>query len=92
MLWVQKACTKWLNFRYENSHYFHVSTIVHRKGSNEEALKNENGEQIFDKEVLRKMVVDFYSKLFSEQEMTCNVFPLWSFFPQLTPKDMSIIH
>lgn len=65
LLWLQKSCNVWLQQGDENTKKFHTSTIVKRRQNKLEALMEEKGSWIEDKEQLKDLAISYYRKLFS---------------------------
>ncbi|KAJ7965205.1 Ribonuclease H [Quillaja saponaria] len=68
ILWYQKARGKWLNFGDRNSKFIHTSTIILRKRNKIISLKDNMGNWINDEEALKVMAIDFYTKVFYEDQ------------------------
>lgn len=47
--------------------FFHTSTLIRRRRNRVKALINDDGLWVDDKEQLKTMAVNFYSKLFSSE-------------------------
>ena len=79
-------------FGDKNLHYFHVSTIVYRRRNRVEALKHDNGEWTLELEALKRMAIQFHSRLLRESKVVWCPFPLTGCFPKLDAIDISHIH
>lgn len=73
MFWFQKSRCSWWEMGDRNTRFFHTSTIIRRKKNKILALKDSNGEWIYDQDVLVGMVRTFYLNLFSQDvQRSCN--------------------
>lgn len=65
VLWFQKSREKWMEFGDRNTTFFHTSTIIRRRRNRIEALRDDEGRWISDKQELENLAVDYYKKLYS---------------------------
>lgn len=73
ILWKEKAKAKWLEEGDANTHFFHVSTISHRRYNHIPFLFDVNDARISDIDLIGQKFVAFYSNLFSTSR---HCFPL----------------
>lgn len=64
MLWLQKSWIEWLKSGDSNTKFFHTSTVVRRRRNRIHCLKDNDGNWVEDKDELRAMAVDYYTRLF----------------------------
>lgn len=53
LLWLQKSHNEWLKARDSNTKYFHTSTLIRRRRNKVEALLDDNGVWVEEKEALK---------------------------------------
>lgn len=63
----KKSSLDWLYFGDQNTKNFHFHTILRRKHNQITSLKNEEGDQIFDKRELKSEAVNFFQNMYGEQ-------------------------
>lgn len=96
LLWLQKFRTEWLKSGDDNTKYFHTATLIRRRRNKVEALLNEEGGWVDDKEQLKNIMVTLYSKLFSSERVGAVAYPTGRFshvsgeILQTLAKDVSI--
>lgn len=84
VLWCQRVRHKWLQFGDKNTKFFHASTLIRRKRNKVEALKDDSGRWISDKEELKSMVSNFFRRLYSKDDQLCQEpYPLRGLFSKL---------
>lgn len=66
VFWVHKSWTNWLRFGDKNTIYFHTTTFIKHKHNKVESLKNNEGQWIVEGLVLKTMVMEFFSDLFTD--------------------------
>lgn len=79
-IWKQKPQCNWLQNRDRNTRIFHASTLI-RRMNHVELLRIGNGDWISDKEALKGLVVDYFEKLYSNDDCVyrnCNIPNLFS--------------
>lgn len=69
-LWFQKFREKFLELGDRNTTYFHTSTIIRNRRNRIEMLKDGDDRWDSDKVVLEKMVLDYYSRLYSLEDVS----------------------
>lgn len=65
ILWQQKARQNWLQNGDRNTRFFHMATVIRRRHNKIEGLKDATGNWVYEKEEIKKTIVDFFSDLFS---------------------------
>ncbi|KAH1074841.1 hypothetical protein J1N35_027169 [Gossypium stocksii] len=90
MFWKQKSRCEWLKLRDRNTSYFHRRTVMRRKFNKITALRNVDGEWIFDPKTLKTEVVDFFQKLYEEILGSSRPLPL-NPFPRLSLEDVELL-
>ena len=66
VLWRQKSRELWLKEGDKNSRFFHLSTIVRRRRSTIEAVKNNAGDWVIEPNEIRNLFLENFKILFSE--------------------------
>ncbi|KAG7591715.1 Zinc finger CCHC-type [Arabidopsis thaliana x Arabidopsis arenosa] len=69
LVWFQKSREKWIALGDRNTKYFHTSTIIRRSRNRVEMLKNEEGRWSSDQIELEKLAVDYYTRLYSMDDV-----------------------
>ena len=69
MVWRQKSRELWLKLGDKNSKFFHLSTIIHRRRNNIDAIKNEEGTWIHESGQIRDKFWENFINLFKEEEV-----------------------
>ena len=69
VIWRQKSKELWLKLGDKNSKFFHLSTIIHRRRNNIDAIKNEEGTWINESSQIRAHFRDNFVDLFKEEEV-----------------------
>lgn len=64
-LWKQKSRVTWLTILVLNTKFFHLSTIVRRRRNNIDAIKNENGILLYDREEIGRHIEKYFQRLFA---------------------------
>lgn len=65
LLWMQKSRVQWLRAGDKNTRFFHTSTLIRRRRSRIEALRDSQGAWITDQQRLKDMALSYYSSLFT---------------------------
>ncbi|KAH1055846.1 hypothetical protein J1N35_033911 [Gossypium stocksii] len=86
ILWKQKSRCEWLKLGDHNTSYFHRRTVQRRNFNKITALRNEDGEWIYDSEALKAEAVNFFQNLYGENYSPCENIPP-SVFPSLGTED-----
>lgn len=66
-----------------NTKFFYVSALVRRWRNRIDCLLNDAGQWISNREDLKRLVVDYYTRLFAEEADARNIHYLRGFFPEL---------
>ena len=69
VVWRQKSRELWLKLGDKNSKFFHLSTIIHRRRNNIDAIKNEEGTWIRESGQIRDNFRENFINLFKEEEV-----------------------
>ncbi|XP_074292612.1 uncharacterized protein LOC141619495 [Silene latifolia] len=67
LLWYQKSRVEFIKDGDQNTSYFHVSTLVRRWRNKINSLKDDNGEWVHNKEEVKRIVVEYYRQLYTEE-------------------------
>ncbi|XP_028754982.1 uncharacterized protein LOC114714409 [Neltuma alba] len=79
--WFQKSRGEWVNKGDRNTRFYHLKTTITRRRNRIVALKDSNNDWVSNDKDLTVMVVDFFKKLFTEENQvhssldTSNCFP-----------------
>ena len=81
IIWYQKFREKLLTQGDRNTKFFHTSTIIRRRKNMIEKLKDEQGQWLTDGEELEKLVIAYYRRLYSldDVEQSVEALPRGSF-------------
>lgn len=92
VLWYQKARVDWLKDGDRNTTFFHLSTVVRRWRNRISAIKNSEGEWVYDKDQVKAIVVAYFAKLFTDdnEEVEYNIPTGVS--PHLSNEDWNILN
>ncbi|KAK5802899.1 hypothetical protein PVK06_030528 [Gossypium arboreum] len=90
LLWKQKARYDWLHLGDRNKRFFHSQTLQRRKSNRITAIRNNDGEWIFDPEAIEAEANFFFQKLYEEGPDSIDDFPP-SNFPQLEDDDVNFL-
>lgn len=66
-MWRQKSRELWLKAGDKNSKFFHLSTIIHRRRTNIDAIKSEDGQWITNSNSIRKLFYNNFKEHFKEE-------------------------
>lgn len=66
MLWFQKSRSKWITQGENNTRYFHLSTIIRRRKSKINMLKNDANIWVDDPSIMKEMVQNYFVNLFKD--------------------------
>lgn len=89
--WFQKSRVKWLKNGDRNTRFFHLSTVIRNWCNKITAIKDDDGQWIHDKELVKNQIVTYFSNLFTEEndddlyDIPCDI------FPELLPADWSML-
>lgn len=67
MLWKQKSRIEWLKEGDRNTKFFHTTMLIRRRRNRVDALLDDNGEWVTEKEQLKKVAIGFYTRLFTSE-------------------------
>ncbi|XP_021726206.1 uncharacterized protein LOC110693390 [Chenopodium quinoa] len=75
MLWYQKARVDWLQHGDRNTTFFHLSMVVRRWRNNIVAIKDTDGQWLFDQSQVKYQVVSYCAQLYTDDgdEGTYNI-------------------
>ncbi|KAL1126471.1 hypothetical protein V6Z11_A13G113600 [Gossypium hirsutum] len=90
MLWKQKSRCEWLTLGDRNTSYFHRRTVQRRNFNKITALRDTDGDWIFDPEILKTEAVRFFQKLYGENPGLLGTMPS-SAFPILNTEDADFL-
>ncbi|KAH1039357.1 hypothetical protein J1N35_041100 [Gossypium stocksii] len=90
LFWKQKARCDWLHLGDRNTKFFHSRAILKRKSNRITAIRNNDGEWIFDPETIEAEANTFFQKLYGERPDTIGVFPP-SNFPKLEDDNVNFL-
>lgn len=65
IFWHQKSRVKWIKCGDLNTHFFHITTLVHRHRNQILRLKNDDGVWVSGQSGVSSVLVDFFKSLFS---------------------------
>ena len=68
MLWFQKSRMEAICDGDRNTRYFHLSTIIKRRRNRIEALMDESNSWVNDDRRVKKLIFDYWSSLFREED------------------------
>ncbi|CAJ2657672.1 unnamed protein product [Trifolium pratense] len=83
LMWFQRSRAKWLMDGDRNTRYYHIKTINRRRKNNITMLKDDSDKWIEEVDQLRKLVNDFYVKLFTDDCISRTWRPTEITFPKL---------
>ncbi|KAH1031683.1 hypothetical protein J1N35_043857 [Gossypium stocksii] len=86
---IRLTC-EWLKLGDHNTSYFHRRTVQRRNFNKITALRNADGDRIYDPEILKTEVVHFFQNLFGESPSHFGNIPL-SAFPGLSIEDADFL-
>ncbi|KAK5775449.1 hypothetical protein PVK06_043343 [Gossypium arboreum] len=90
MLWKQNSKCKWLNLGDLNTSYFHRRMVLRKNFNKITALCNTDGEWIFDPEVLKTKMVNFFQNFYGENPCPLGFLPP-NAFPRLSTEDVDLL-
>ena len=68
IMWYQKSWIQWITDGDKNTKYHHTKTVVRRNKNKDSMLWKENGEWTNSNEEIYNLIIDYYKKLFKEEE------------------------
>lgn len=87
VMWYQKSRVEWLKNGDRNTTFFHLSTIARRWKNKITAIKNEIGDWLYEKELVKNHIVNYFTDLFTEAgDCNLQVVPQ-DVFPELSLRD-----
>lgn len=69
VIWFQKSREKWIALGDRNTKFFHTSTVIRRRRNRIDMLKDEGGRWITEVDELEKVAVDYYTRLYSMEDV-----------------------
>ncbi|XP_021676788.2 uncharacterized protein LOC110662197 [Hevea brasiliensis] len=84
LIWFQKSRSEWIQWDDKNSSYFHQRTIKRRKCNRIIVLKDEEGNRLEEQGTLKKLAIDFFSKLYLDDDIKNSCYKLRGLFPTLS--------
>ncbi|KAH1033042.1 hypothetical protein J1N35_045216 [Gossypium stocksii] len=90
ILWKQKSRCEWLKLGDRNTSYFYRRTIQRRNFYKITALREANGDWVFDSDTLKSEAVNFFQKLYGETPGSLRNLP-HSAFPGLSSEDVDFL-
>lgn len=91
ILWFQKSRRDWISIEDRNTTFFHRKTISRRRRCKVEAIKNNEGQWLYDKEDIKNHVVHYFTELFKFDGGDFINYPISSIFPTMDDNLMSEI-
>lgn len=85
--WKEKSRITWLKEGEQNTRFFHLSTLAHRRHSRVHGLKDSTGQWQTEESTLQQMARDFYLQLYSKEDCRPCLPTDWS-FPELDSRDV----
>ncbi|XP_021761807.1 uncharacterized protein LOC110726644 [Chenopodium quinoa] len=89
IIWYQKSRVDWLKNGDRNTTFFHLSTIVRRWKNKVAAIKDENDVWLEDKLQIQDHIVQYFAKLFTEENEPSSFDVPQDIFPELSTQDWS---
>ncbi|KAH1121280.1 hypothetical protein J1N35_004440 [Gossypium stocksii] len=86
----QKSRCEWLKLGDRNTSYFYRRTIQRRKFNKITALRDADGDWVFDPDMLKSEVVNFFQNLYGEDPSQLENLP-HSVFPSLSSEDVNFL-
>ena len=72
VIWFQKSREKWIDHGDRNTSFFHTSTVIRRRRNRIECLKNDTDTWVSDGQELEQIVVDYFQRLYSLDDVELN--------------------
>lgn len=89
--WFQQARTNWVSLGDLNTRFFHQSSLKRRRKNRIMALQNEEGQWIYENDLLQQHIIDFYSNLYSSSNNAFYAFNIVSSFPCIRTENRLIL-
>lgn len=86
-LWYQKSRIDWLQDGDRNTTFFHLSTVARRWKNNILAIKDDEGNWLYDKQRVKDQIVLYFERLFSEEGDNDPFAVPQDIFPELSRRD-----
>ena len=86
-LWYQKSRIDWLKNGERNTTFFHLSTVIRRWKNKTVAIKNNEGEWIYETELVKEHMVNYFSELFAADDEPTSFNIPHDIFPELSSRD-----
>ena len=65
LLWLQKSNSEWVCLGDKNTSYYHTKTIIRRRKNHVAALRNGEGDWVYDTATLSTMAASYFRELFT---------------------------
>lgn len=88
LLWYQKSHSRWIKLGDRNTKFFHSTTIIRRRHNRVEALKDDRGQWVDNPTELKTMAVEFFAKLYKEENKDYVPFTPKGMFPPISHSDI----
>ena len=69
VIWCQKSRELWLKLQDKNSKFFHLSTIIRRRGNHVNTIKKDDDSRIHDSSQIRELFRNNFMDLFKEEDI-----------------------
>lgn len=89
--WRQKSTLQWMAEGEKNTHFFHRSVNMRRQQKNILSLKCGGNEWYSDQEELKRLVREYYVKLYTGDSQVCQEHPQFH-FPVLSHNDRNLLN
>lgn len=74
IFWKERAKTQWIEEGYSNTHYFHVTTLIHRRYNRVDYLKNAENTWIYDRQSIGAEFETHFCNIFANVHPNCHDF------------------
>ena len=91
LLWFQKSRVDAIRDGDRNTKYFHISTIIRRRINRIDTLRHDDGHWVTDTDEVKRMVVEFFAALFTDDMSQPHLGLPSGFFPQIAPEKMDLL-
>ncbi|XP_061363641.1 uncharacterized protein LOC133307196 [Gastrolobium bilobum] len=92
LLWFQRSRCELLLNGDRNTKFYHNATLSRQRHNRILVLKDENNNWISEPQALKGMVVDFFVKVYTDEENPITPFPLSGCFPKVTSPSFPRLH
>nr|GLL36006.1 uncharacterized protein LOC109174175 [Ipomoea trifida] len=90
--WYQRSREQWIASGDRNTKYYHLAAKIKRSRNTCKSLLNDDGLRIYDEEILKNMVKDFYTKLFAKDDQQEQKLCTRNAFPKISEEDWNNIY